>query len=162
MLCIRLPSLAITRLVSCGGKLKKNFVRPRFAQSLAAEPTTAPTLAASFLIILVPSSTLGSFGYLNNATTMNDPVDTTSTNIDGLDARLQRLEFLLAGTCEDLATELNNAVEAGGEVSIRPRIAALQRDLAKLQKKSHTVAEILSIRTHLPPPLCHNGDGAHS
>jgi hypothetical protein len=83
----------------------------------------------------------------------NEAINTASANIDGLDTRLQRLEFLLAGTCEDATTELNKVLEAGGEVSIRPRLAALQRDLARLQQKSRTVAEILSIRTSSLPLL---------
>jgi hypothetical protein len=83
----------------------------------------------------------------------NEAINAASANIDGLDTRLQRLEFLLAGTCEDATTELNKVLEAGGEVSIRPRLAALQRDLARLQQKSRTVAEILSIRTSSLPLL---------
>ncbi|KAA8897418.1 hypothetical protein FN846DRAFT_963726 [Sphaerosporella brunnea] len=79
-----------------------------------------------------------------------DAIETTSANIDGLGTRLQRLEFVLAGTCEDPSTELSNVAGTGGEASIRPRIATLQRDLARLQQKSRTVAEILSIHAQFP------------
>jgi len=73
------------------------------------------------------------------------------STLHSLEARLRRIEFLLAGTSEDPASELE-AVHSSGieQQSVSSRFHALERDLKKLTAKSRTVKEILHLHSQYP------------
>jgi hypothetical protein len=81
------------------------------------------------------------------------------STLHSLEARLRRIEFLLAGTSEDPAGELEAVHSSGIEQSVSSRFHALERDLKKLMAKSWTVKEILHLRMSKAPPRIGGGRG---
>lgn len=62
------------------------------------------------------------------------------------ETRLRRIEFVLAGSNEDLVGELYALGRAGRQSSVNARLKALDRDLARLATRSRTVKEMLDLR----------------
>lgn len=63
-----------------------------------------------------------------------------------LEARLRRIEFVLAGSSEDPIGELYALRKSGKESSVKSRLNSLERDLARLAAKSRTVKDMLDLR----------------
>lgn len=94
---------------------------------------------------------------------MDDSADIiTEETLYALETRLRRIEFVLAGSCEDPTTELYALKKAGRESSVKTRLNALERDLARLATKSRTVKDMLDLRlSYLPEaPPCLNNNSA--
>jgi len=70
--------------------------------------------------------------------------------VHSLETRLRRIEFVLSGTSEDPVSDLFALRTAGRENSVHARLAALERDLAKLCRKSTTVKEMIDLYKNYP------------
>lgn len=81
---------------------------------------------------------------------MDDSIDNISEEtLRALELRLRRIEFVLAGSVQDPVSDLYARRKAGGrEATIKARLAALERDLALLLKKSPTVKAMLELRLY--------------
>lgn len=66
-----------------------------------------------------------------------------------LEARLRRIEFVLAGCSEDPIGELYALRKSGKESSVKSRLNSLERDLSRLATKSRTVKDMLDLRLSL-------------
>lgn len=77
-------------------------------------------------------------------------IDNTSRDaLYSLDSRLRRLEFLLAGTCEDPIGELQALETSGREHTIALRLSTLERELSRIVSKSQALKDILELRMFL-------------
>lgn len=70
-----------------------------------------------------------------------------------LEARICRIEFVLAGCSEDPIGELYALRKSGKESSVKSRLNALERDLLRLATKSRTVKDMLDLRLSPHPSL---------
>lgn len=78
---------------------------------------------------------------------MDGPADTIAEEtLFALEARLCRIEFVLAGCSEDPIGELYALRKSGKESSVKSRLNALERDLSRLATKSRTVKDMLDLR----------------
>lgn len=78
---------------------------------------------------------------------MDDSADTVAEEtLFALETRLRRIEFILQGSHEDPIGELYALRKSGRENSVRSRLNALERGLARLSTKSGTVKDMLDLR----------------
>ncbi|KAL7267565.1 hypothetical protein RUND412_009844 [Rhizina undulata] len=76
--------------------------------------------------------------------------ETASATLHDLEVRLRRIEFLLAGSCEDPSAELYAIRKSGRENTIRARLHALERDLFKVLSKSLKDKDMLELHSKYP------------
>ncbi|TGZ85525.1 hypothetical protein EX30DRAFT_337872 [Ascodesmis nigricans] len=81
---------------------------------------------------------------------VQQPDSSTRDGVRSLEFRLRRIEYLLAGTCEDPAGELEALDSAGRDSLVIPRLAALDRKLAGIIKDSPAMQELLQLHNDYP------------
>lgn len=79
--------------------------------------------------------------------------------VRSLEARLRRIEYLLAGTCEDPIGELEALDSAGRDNAVVPRLSSLERELSRIIAKSQSMKDLLQLcRASAPSPASLRSD----
>lgn len=121
-------------MVTCGvrGSADLAVIRIRQLRAPATGASSSHTMSSSTTTGLSPTDVVDE--------------DTAAATVEALLLRLRRVEFLLAGTCDDPVAELYALRQSGREHAIKPSLHALERDLSRLVSKSRTVKDILELR----------------